>query len=246
MSTRRVSKKARLADNVIEKKEEGKGDTILKTKQNVCFVYGRFNPPTRGHVHLLEVIKTLAAAKDADAYAFLTSSIAQPKSPLDVYTKVAFLKKMVPVDFPVKIINTTDCECKTAPQVIAKLREAGYDMKNMTMIVGADRVADFSFIREKGANVITDPALARAEEGEGAAASANPEFAMSATKMREAAVAGNTAVFAAGTKLGRMTDADVKELMNEVRVGLGQAPMTGGRRKRRTLKLKGRLRNHRA
>jgi hypothetical protein len=212
-------------------KREGKGDSITKTKENVCFVYGRFNPPTRGHVHLLEVIQTLAAANNADAYAFLTSTIKPPKSPLDVYTKVKFLKKMVPADFPVKLINTTECDCKTAPQVIGKLKDAGYDVKNMTMIVGEDRVGDFSFIRSAGAKVITDPALARAEEGEGAAASANPEFAMSATKMREAAVAGDLETFMGGTKLGQMTADDSKALMNKVRVAMGY-PIAGGARAR--------------
>lgn len=238
MSGRRPTKRQRTNTNNAAVKEEGKGDTIEKTKENVCFVYGRFNPPTRGHVHLLEVIKTLAAANNADAYAFLTSTIKPPKSPLDVYTKVKYLKKMLPDGFPVKIINTTECNCRTAPQVIGKLKDAGYDVKHMLMIVGEDRKDDFSFISAAGARVITDPALARAEEGEGA--SANPEFAMSATKMREAAVAGNLETFASGTKVGRMTDDDSKALMNEVRVALGHAAAGGGKR-RRTLKLKRRV-----
>lgn len=188
-------------------------DKIKKTHDKVIFTYGRFNPPHSGHAKL---IRRLEAEPDADAYAFVTSTQDRKKNPLDVATKVAYLNKMNP-DTRVKIINTTECDCRLVQQVVRKLKEAGYT--DLNMIVGKDRRGQFAFLEKEGVQFVDDESLNRAD-------------GMSATKMRNAATAKNRNTFAAGTKLGRMNNSNVDALLSQVRVGLGLSARGGARTKK--------------
>jgi len=211
------------------------------------FTFGRFQPPTTGHQILIESVAAAAAAAGADAYIFVTSSsnnleakvvknmmkngefksLKENENPLSVETKVFYLKKMYPAT-DVTFINTTEYECKQLFQVLERLRSAGYE--SITMMVGSDRVPAFKKMFEKAA---PDVNVISAGERNLANAVSNAPKAMSGTKMRLAAVRGDLEFFKRGVMIGDMTEADAKDLMGLVRVGLGfpAALEGGGRRK---------------
>ena len=227
-------------------------DTIEQKEnhQNVLFTFGRFQPPTIGHKVLIDFIASESAKHDGtDGYIFVSStqnkqlrpknvfeSTKQNENPLSVDLKVMYLKKMYP-ETSVTFINTTECECRTIFSIIDKLKSAGYT--GLTMAVGSDRVESFKTLMSRvGVNVIA--------AGERVInASSNSVKAMSGTKMREAAVAGNVNAFKQGVLIGSMTDADAMELLNAVRSGLGYGPLVIGgssSRKNRRVRIKTRRR----
>jgi nicotinamide mononucleotide adenylyltransferase len=167
--------------------EGGEGDEIHQThgRLGAFFAYGRFNPPTIGHKLLIEELIRRADEAHADAYVFATSTQDSKKNPLEVGEKVAILKKMYPDTGVVRIINTTTRGCKTVPQVKAALVEAGYE--HLTMVVGSDRVADFT--GKFGVDVVS--AGERDPDSENATG-------MSATKVRTAALSNAWPAFRSG------------------------------------------------
>lgn len=128
----------------------GDGDRIEQQSDTAFFTYGRFNPPTIGHKLLVDRVVEFSKGrgnqgeeeKTGDAYAFVTSTQDRDSNPLSVDEKVEILKLMYPDDTQVRIINTTKRECRTIPQVVGKLQDAGYE--HLTMIVGSDRVDAFA------------------------------------------------------------------------------------------------------
>jgi len=210
------------------------------------FTFGRFQPPTTGHQILIESVAAAADAAGADAYIFVTSSannleakavknmmksgefksLKENENPLSVDAKVFYLNKMYPAT-NVTFINTTQYECKQLFQVIDRLKSAGYE--SIAMMAGSDRVPTFAKMFEKAE---VDVEVISAGERNVNMASNAPK-AMSGTKMRLAAVRGDLEFFKRGVMIGDMTEADAKDLMGLVRVGLGfpAALEGGGRRK---------------
>ena len=219
-----------------------------KKGTSVVFAFGRFQPPTTGHQILIESVAAAAEAAGADAYIFATSStnnlearavktmmksgefksMKENENPLSVDAKVFYLKKMYPAT-NVTFINTTEYDCKQLFQVIDRLKSAGYE--SMAMMAGSDRVPTFAKMFEKAE---VDVAVISAGERNVNMASNAPK-AMSGTKMRMAAVRGDFEFFKRGVMIGDMTEADARDLMGLVRVGLGfpAAFEGGGKRKMR-------------
>jgi cytidyltransferase-like protein len=175
------------------------GDVIEKRHEHAYFVYGRMNPPTVGHRALIEQ----AIEEGGDVYVFPTSTQNAPKNPLSVDKKVGLLKRMFH-GRAVRIINTSDCavvtpdgrvegQCRTAGDVVGALERAGYAPENITLLVGEEeRVSSFAFLRPRGITVRKVMRERLVNAGNMSAAS------MSATKVREAAMAGNMARFRLG------------------------------------------------
>jgi hypothetical protein len=215
------------------------GADIVKHNDHVYFTFGRFQPPTTGHQLVINKIQELA--KGADMYVFASSSqndikalskrknfgrltskntyttIKLNENPLSIEQKVTILERMYP---GLSIINTTRLGCRDPYKAVAKLEEAGYAKENIHMVVGGDRVEAF-----KGIGVDVISAGDRAQ---------NP---MSGTKMRQAAVNGDFETFKAGIMVGDITEDDAKDIMTQVRTGLG---FVGGGKIRRKALNKGR------
>ena len=167
------------------------GDDIVATSETAFFVFGRFNPPHKGHKVLVDALMHKAAGAGADAYVFATSTQDKKKNPLYVHEKVEILKKMYPDERKVRIINTTKSACKTVPAVLGRLKGAGY--KKIVLVAAGERVADFTgkFEVEKGVPLEVVSGGERDPDSEGVEG-------LSATKMRTAAGAANLASFRAG------------------------------------------------
>jgi hypothetical protein len=185
-------------------KSPSRGDKIAPREghTHAYFTFGRFQPPTLGHRVLAE---TLNARRGADSYIFVSSSQDPVKNPLDVHTKVSWMKYMFRDLTNVRVINTTVCECRSVPQVVNKLKEAGYT--KITMIVGSDREGAFGFLKDVE---FEEAGAARNNAAAGATG-------MSGTKMRAAAVANNVAAFKTGTGLSTPM---AHRLMGQIKEGL--------------------------
>jgi hypothetical protein len=66
-----------------------------KTKA-VIYVFGRMNPPTRGHEQLIQQVRNVANRLGITAYVFVSRSKNNTNNPLSVNAKLYLLRKMFP------------------------------------------------------------------------------------------------------------------------------------------------------
>ena len=74
----------------------------LNKDSTLVFAFGRFNPPTIGHAKLMSKVITEARSKRANHIVFASASTDKRSNPLDVDTKVKFMKKMFSSGYLVK------------------------------------------------------------------------------------------------------------------------------------------------
>jgi hypothetical protein len=190
---------------------------LVEQKETVAFTFGRFNPPTIGHEKL---ISKLAQVSGTNPYFVFPSQSQNPKKdPLPFALKIAYMRKM----FPRHAKNIiADAKVRTALDVIVKLYNEGY--KNVTMVVGSDRVKEFSsllntyngvegkrhgFYKFDNINVVS--AGQRDPDADGAEG-------MSASKMREMAMNSDFENFKQGVPSNFR---DAKKLYLDVRKNMG-------------------------
>ena len=221
------------------------------------FTFGRFQPPTSGHKLLIDAVSRIATENGGDGYIFVSSklnsaghrnvqaitrnmkrtgnfkSTGNNENPLTVDVKMIYLNKMYPSnERDIRFINTTKSDCRNVPSVFQKLFDAGYT--KVIMVVGSDRVESFSKSFSRANDSVT---VVSAGERNLENETSNDPTKMSGTKMRKAALRGDVDFFGKGVKIGSMTDADVIDLMNLVRAGLGFPPFAGkGGNRRNTRK----------
>ena len=106
---------------------------------DVTFTFGRFNPPTIGHLKLMDA--TQKGGRNYRVYA--SHSQDGNKNPLPYQTKVNYMKRM----FPKHSRNIKSDKALTAIDVAVKLHDEGF--KNLTMVVGSDRVGEFKKLLQK-------------------------------------------------------------------------------------------------
>jgi hypothetical protein len=160
-------------------------DHIIKGAHNrAFFVFGRFQPPTRGHELLFNELASKAAAEGADAYVFVTSTQDNKKNPLSVEQKIAYIREMFPDERRIKFINTTEMDCKTISKAAHALIDAGYT--DLEIFAGSDRYDDYAKIASDYRDLLIKKVhkLERDPDAEGATAE-------SGTKVRAAAVNGD-------------------------------------------------------
>ena len=175
---------------------------------DVTFTFGRFNPPTIGHEKLMDATKKLG--RNYRVYASHTQDA--NKNPLDYRTKVNYMKRM----FPKHSRSIKSDNVRTAIDVAVKLHDEGF--KNLTMVVGSDRVGEFKKLLKKYNGVQSTHGLynfktikvksagERDPDAEGVSG-------MSASKMRKAAQSNDYKSFAQGLPPGFR---DGKKLFKDV------------------------------
>lgn len=205
------------------------GDTIELRRPNVLFTFGRFNPPTVGHKAMIQNLITMASDADADAYVFPSKTQDAEKNPLLAGEKVHILQAMFPDTSAVRIIHPEIQGTSNIPAVLRALRDAGYT--SITMVVGSDRVPDFAG-KFGGVEVVSGGIRDMDSEELSGLES------VSATKVRQAAVSGNTNTFYRGMNNSLNNPAKnalmglIKERMS-VRATTGRKKK-GGKRRRMT------------
>ena len=114
---------------------------LTEATDNAVFTLGRFNPPTTGHEKLIKKLSSKAGRDPM--YVFPTHTQDPKRNPLPHTLKVAYMKKMFRK-------HAKDIQTSTARNVfeVAKiLYDKGH--KSVTMVVGSDRVAEFSSLLKK-------------------------------------------------------------------------------------------------
>lgn len=181
--------------------------------KKVVMAFGRFQPPTNGHELLVNAVKKIAASQKADHIIFASRTQDKKANPLPVDRKVHYLEKM----FPKTNFVAANDQIRTFIEA-AKVLSAKY--KHLVMLAGSDRVPEFRKLLEHyNGTVFNFETIEVVSAGE-RDPDADTAAGMSGTKMREAAKAGDYALFKKGLTR-TLTDIDGKLLMNEIRKGLG-------------------------
>ena len=194
------------------KAAETEGDAKSGGGDTLTTAFGRFNPPTIGHEKLLGAARKAAAGGDLKIYPSRTQD--NKKNPLDPDMKVSYMRKMFP-DFEEQIINAPDM--RSIFDVLIAASEEGY--KNVNIVVGADRQAEFDNLAQKYNGELYDFDLIRVISAGVRDADAEGVEGMSASKLRKAVVDDDFAVFKRGLPKG-IDDGDRQALFNAVRQGM--------------------------
>ena len=191
---------------------------LVEEEKTVFFTWGRMNPPTIGHEKLLTVLSRKAG--NNPYFVYLSQSTDPKKNPLSYKDKIKIARKMFPRHARRIML---DNKVKVLFDLLTKLYDMGY--KNVTMVVGADRIQEFDILIKKYngkkgrhgfynfRNINVESAGDRDPDAEGATG-------MSASKMRAAASKGDFTSFSQGLPK-TFSNADAKNLFNTVRKGMG-------------------------
>ena len=189
-------------------------DEALDKANTLVFAFGRFNPPTIGHAKLMSRVITEARKNNANHIVYASASTDRRSNPLDVNTKVKFMKKM----FPQNNIKAAGGNQRTFIEIL-KFFNRMYG--NVIMIAGSDRINEF----QKLANTYNGrdynyKSIKLVSSGE-RDPDAEGVVGMSASKMREMAKKNDYNSFKKGVV--RLSDSDTKALFNAVKKGMGIA-----------------------
>jgi nicotinic acid mononucleotide adenylyltransferase len=100
------------------------------------FAFGRMNPPTIGHLQLVNCIKSIKG----DHYLFLSHTQNSKTDPLDFETKTKYARKF----FKVEVGHS---QVRTIIQALQHLHKLEYT--NIVYVAGSDRLTDFKTLIEK-------------------------------------------------------------------------------------------------
>lgn len=179
----------------------------------ITLIFGRFNPPTKGHEKLFTVAKGVASGGDIKIYPSRTQD--PKKNPLDPDIKIEYMRKSFP-EFEDNIIN--DPEMISIFDVLSASYEEGYD--NVNIVVGFDRQAEINNLAQKYNGDLYDFGLIRVISAGGGDSESASVSGASASKMRKAVMDGNFQEFRRGTPK-TLNTAEARALFDAVRRGMG-------------------------
>lgn len=192
--------------------------------QPIIFTFGRFNPPTVGHLKLLDKVSSVAGK---DKYLIFSSHSNDPKkNPLVYKDKISAMRKL----FPKHARSITDTKQKTIFEILTHLYDSGYT--KITLVVGSDRINEFDKLLKKYDGVKGRHGYYTFPEGIDIVSSGDRDpdsdgvSGMSASKMRAAAADEDLKSFMKGLPKGY---ADSAKLFNMVRAGMNLDKITNFR-----------------
>lgn len=190
---------------------------LTEAAKEVVFTFGRFNPPTNGHEKLLSKVASIASGNNYRIYA--SQSQDPKKNPLDFKSKIKIMRKM----FPKHGRNImADTGIRNVLDILVKLYDQGFT--KVTMVVGSDRVDEFSALTNKYNGVEARHGMYNFEGGVNivSAGERDPDSdsvsGMSASKMRAAAAANDFTAFSQGLPSNFK---DGKEVFDTLRKAMG-------------------------
>ena len=190
-----------------------------KARNPVVMAFGRMNPPTVGHMKLIDKVKSVAEKQKASHVVIVSHSQDSKKNPLSPEQKLKHLKRFSPD-------TNFSASSKEHPSIFhhaTNLYNKGHD--HLTVVAGSDRVKEFhdtlnkyngvagkhGYYKFKKINVVS--AGQRDPDAEGTEG-------MSASKMREHAKNNDFSSFRQGVP-SHVPDKHAKELMHDVQKGMG-------------------------
>ena len=191
---------------------------LIEEEKTVYFTFGRMNPPTTGHEKLMN---ELAKKSGSNPYrVYLSQSTDKKKNPLDFKYKVKTVRKFFPKHARSVML---DKKVKNVFDAVTEMYNDGF--KNVTMVVGSDRINEFNTLLKKYNGVKGRHGLYNFNKINVISAGdrdpdADDISGMSASKMRKLANEGNFTQFSQGLPRN-VSNADAKKVYNEVRRGMG-------------------------
>jgi nicotinic acid mononucleotide adenylyltransferase/predicted nucleotidyltransferase len=183
----------------------------LSSSKKLTFAFGRFNPPTTGHAKLMREVITQARKNNANHVVYASASQDSRKNPLDVKTKVQFMKKMFPQN---KILAAGGTQ-RTFMEIL-KFYDKMYG--DIIMVAGSDRIREFQALADKyNGRDYNYKSIKVVSSGE-RDPDAEGVTGMSASKMREMAKNDDYRNFRRGV-VG-LNDSDTRKLYDAVRKGM--------------------------
>ena len=176
----------------------------------VCyFTLGRFQPPATGHKENFAGVKRAAGSNDYRIYISQTVD-RKGNNPLPPDRKKYYMDKMFP-EHRGKIFSGP----KQPVEILQDLMMAGYD--EVVFLVGSDRVSAMQFLHKYNGK---DFSFRKIDiKSSGSRDADGDTFAISGTKMRRAAFAGDFKAFRAGIPK-TLNDKDCHALMVEIALNL--------------------------
>ncbi len=187
----------------------------ISTKvKGVTFTFGRFNPPTVGHLKLAHKMKTLSGGDDIRI--FTTHTTDRKKNPLTNAEIRKYMNPMLPTG-----IDVVSSNARTVFEVVVSLYNSGY--RSAKMVVGSDRVREFETLLTKYNGVKSRHGYYNFEPLKVVSAGQrDPDAAgdtgMSASKMRQFVHAGQKDEFIKALPTGYRL---AKQLYKAVQKGMG-------------------------
>jgi dephospho-CoA kinase len=196
---------------------------ILKEEQenekHHVIAFGRMNPPTTGHLKMIDRVKSIAQKNNASHTVIASHSQDSKKNPLSGEEKIKHLKRFSPG-------TNFKLSSKEHPTIMHAAAEAhARGVTHLHVVAGSDRVKEYHDLLHKYngkkaghgeynfKKITVHSAGHRDPDAEGAEG-------MSATKMREHAKNKNFSSFREGVP-HHVSDEHAKEMMHDVRKGMG-------------------------
>ena len=191
--------------------EEGGGEGKVD-QGSISITFGRFNPPTVGHEALIK--KVSSSSKGGDYRIYPSRSEDPKKNPLDVGTKIKFMKQAYP-DHANAIQNSEDM--RTIFDVLGALDGEGYSEVNI--VVGGDRVSEFTSLSSKYNGDLYNFEKINVVSAGDRDPDADGVEGMSASKLRKAAADDDYDTFVKGCPKG-LGKKGCEELFSAVQQGM--------------------------
>jgi nicotinamide mononucleotide adenylyltransferase/dephospho-CoA kinase len=195
-------------------------DFLLKEakEKHAVLAFGRMNPPTTGHLKLVDKVKDVANQHGASHHVVLSHSQDKSKNPLSARQKLKHAQRF----FPNTNLSVSNAESPNFLTQAAKLHKKG--VTHLHMVAGSDRVPEYKQLLQKY-NGTHESALFNFKEIHvHSAGQRDPDAegteGMSASKMREHAKTGNFKEFKKGIP-GHVKNDHAKELFTDVRSSMG-------------------------
>jgi hypothetical protein len=113
---------------------------VASSDKEVTFTFGRFNPPTVGHMKLAAKMKQIS--KGHDVKIFTSHTTDKTKNPLSNAQIRKFMNPMLP-----RGIDVVTSNARTIFHIVHELYEQGY--RSIQMVVGSDRIMEFDKLLNK-------------------------------------------------------------------------------------------------
>ena len=191
---------------------------LIEEEKTTFFTFGRMNPPTAGHEKLMNELAKKSGNQNYRVY--LSQTVDKKKNPLDFKYKVKTVRKFFPKHARHVML---DKNVKTVFDALTEIYKDGY--KNVSMVVGSDRVMEFQTLLKKYNGVKGRHGLYNFNKINVISAGdrdpdADDVSGMSASKMRQLANEGDFTQFSQGLPRN-VSNSDAKKVYNEVRRGMG-------------------------
>ena len=177
---------------------------------NTCyFTFGRFQPPTTGHKENFAGVKSAAGGHDYRIYISQTVD-KKGSNPLPPDRKLYYMNKMFP-EHRGKIYSGP----RQPVEILQHIMMDGYN--EVVFLVGSDRVSAMQFLHKYNG---TEFSFRKIEiKSSGSRDADGDTFAISGTKMRRAAFAGDFKTFRSGIPRA-LNDKDCMAMMMEIKKAL--------------------------